>query len=483
MKNDLRNTYYNVLDSVFLPLIMIGITPIFISYLGIEQYGIWMLINSLMIAMTLLNIGGSDTVIKYISEYRKSNNVVGISEVFSTVFLMQLVFTFIIVIFGVISIPYLVESNLFNIDETNSEKFAIALKFGFLIFSIKIIEQINIAYFKGYENFSLATKISILSKFILILIQLLSVTNGAEIDYIFINSFIVMFLILIFEIIYIKSTNQKITFLSNFKFDRLKEIIYFTKWSWAISILGTLSTQADRWIIGHIGNMQLLGYYSIVFIVFNNIHSIFASSVSWIFPKISKENDNKELILKYYFLLQGILLFFSMLGSLFLIIFNEIFLLWLGDNLYYKIDNYLFEALLILPLASLSIVSFFIIKGTGNIKYIANLEIITFLTRVILIFYFYELYGLSGVIYAMGISFFVGIVYILNVLNYSIFKDIKLYVYRTISIPLLYIFMMLSENIYVKIIVIIIITYLYYKIFFIKIVNEYLLFKERKKIE
>lgn len=43
---------------------MIVATPLFIDKLGVEQYGVWMFINSLVIALSFINIGGADTVIK-----------------------------------------------------------------------------------------------------------------------------------------------------------------------------------------------------------------------------------------------------------------------------------------------------------------------------------------------------------------------------------------------------------------------------------
>ncbi|MGL6323827.1 hypothetical protein ACSZML_12380 [Aeromonas rivipollensis] len=85
--SSLKNSLFSVGDTLLLPFIMIVATPLFIDKLGVEQYGVWMFINSLVIALSFINIGGADTVIKYVSQYNKTGDVVKIRQVFLLYFL------------------------------------------------------------------------------------------------------------------------------------------------------------------------------------------------------------------------------------------------------------------------------------------------------------------------------------------------------------------------------------------------------------
>ena len=86
---DIKNSYYSVIDALTIPVLMLLATPIFIDHLGIESYGIWMLVNSIVASLSIVNIGGIDTIIKYVSFYRGKNNKAGIGEVFSSIFILQ----------------------------------------------------------------------------------------------------------------------------------------------------------------------------------------------------------------------------------------------------------------------------------------------------------------------------------------------------------------------------------------------------------
>jgi O-antigen/teichoic acid export membrane protein len=165
---NMKNSIYSVLDTVFLPLLMLVATPIFVSSLGIEQYGIWMLINSLVVAMSVLNIGGVDTVIRYISKYRSSNDLKSIREIFSTVFVTQLVFALIVLLFALFLISFLQPGENFNIGIEDNALFETALQFGVLVFVVKLIEQVVYGYYKGYERFDITSRFSMISKLLLI---------------------------------------------------------------------------------------------------------------------------------------------------------------------------------------------------------------------------------------------------------------------------------------------------------------------------
>jgi O-antigen/teichoic acid export membrane protein len=459
-----KNAIYSILDTLFLPLFMLIVTPIFIKYLGIEQYGMWTLINSLIVAMSILNIGGVDTVIKYISYYRGINNYISINEIFSTVFITQLVFAFVIVFISFYLPNILIDGNLFNVDEDYKIIFIGALQFGILLFSIKLIEQIIFAYFKGFERFDISSKLSIFSKFMMILVQLVTVLNDGNIYDNFRNSFLFLSLLLVFEIIFIKVKNKEINFLTNFKIIRIKEIFHFTKWSWVISIVGTASGQVDRLVVASLANMTLLGYYSLALLVFKNLHSILASSMAWVFPKISRENSSEKTY-QYYLLLQGLIFIISVTISSFLIIFDNVFLFWLKEDIFFNSINYIKSLLLLLPLYSLSIIPFYIVKGTGNIKYNFYSDSMTFVIRIILMLVLYKFYGINGIIIAIAFSGLFLLSYLTVIVKKKVLYEYNLKIINIILLPLIYITMMLVKIIFIKFLLIIIIIILYYSIF------------------
>lgn len=398
-----KNAYFSVIDAVFLPFAMLVATPLFLKQLGAEQYGMWMLINSIIASMTILNIGSVDVVTKYVSAYRKDNNTQNIQKVFSTLFILQIILGAIISILIIWLAPILVTSEIFKVELKYQPLFVQSLIFGGFLFVIKMIEQVMIGFLRGQERYDLSSIMSILSKSILIITQIVVVINNGNLSDLFLYSFIVLSLILGIEIIGLKLLYLEAQFLTGFSINALTELLNFSGWAWLLSLALLFASQIDRWLIGALVGMEMLAYYSIALLIFNQIHAIIASSLSWIFPKVSKTGINKETM-RLLYNAQSYAVILSSLVSLFLLYFNEIFLFWLGEENYQLIANYLKYFLILQPIYALSIVPYYFINGLGLIKYNFFNAAINGLLKLFFMFFLFKSLGMLGIIIGVGIS-------------------------------------------------------------------------------
>jgi O-antigen/teichoic acid export membrane protein len=404
LKNQtLKNAYFSVIDAIFMPFAMLAATPLFLKQLGAEQYGMWMLINSIIASMAILNIGSLDVVTKYVSAYRKDEDTQNIKKVFSTLFILQIILGAIISILIIWLAPIVVTSGLFKVELKYQPLFAQSLIFGGFLFVIKMIEQVMIGFLRGQERYDLSSIMSIFSKSILIITQIVVVINDGNLSDLFLYSFLLLSLILCIEIIGLKLLYLEAQFLTGFSINTLTELLSFSGWSWLLSLALLFASQIDRWLIGALVGMEVLAYYAIALLVFNQIHAIIASSLSWIFPKVSKMGINKETTqLLYYAQSYAILL--SSLVSLFLLYFNEIFLLWLGKENYQLIANYLKYFLVLQPIYALSIVPYYFINGLGLIKYNFFNAAMNGLLKLFFMFFLFKSLGMLGIMIGIGVS-------------------------------------------------------------------------------
>ena len=95
MKN-IKNSIYGVTDSLVSPILMLIATPVFFSYLGVEGYAIWVLVNSVIASLAIFNLGGSEVAIKFVSSSRNKGSKDSAGEIFSTIFLFQSIIVLII---------------------------------------------------------------------------------------------------------------------------------------------------------------------------------------------------------------------------------------------------------------------------------------------------------------------------------------------------------------------------------------------------
>lgn len=459
--SSLKNALFSIGDTLLLPLIMILATPLFIDKLGMEQYGVWMFINSLVIAFSFINIGGADTVIKYISQYNKSGDAVKIRQIFSTIFFIQLL---VVISLSILVFCIYYSSLVFRSFDRFKSDNDLLLLLGALVFFVKMLEQVIHSYYKGNERYDLSSMLSMMSKLILISAQLFAVFEFKALNYVFSASVIASVTSLFLSTLFLLKTDVYLIDKNHFNMEILKDVFTFTKWGWCASIVGTASSQIDRWVVGSLVSMTAFGYYSIGLLIFNNIHTVFAASVGWVFPKVSFNRD-PEVICKYYKILQCCLLTFSMLVSISLYNSSPIFNLWLGVDNYEKAKFFINGFLILLPIFSLSIIPYYMVKGCGLIKHNFITEIITFGIRLSLMLLLFRYFGVGGIIFSLGLSGYILGCYLAIILNKKVLSEFNLNISCMFFIPLLYAGMLLASDLILQLISFTGLLFFYVKVF------------------
>src|SRR5271165_5861005 len=74
------NAFYSIAEYIAQPLSMIVAAPFLVHKLGLQQYGIWMLVSAILGSMGILSTGFGDATVKYVSAYRGQNNLVGVER-------------------------------------------------------------------------------------------------------------------------------------------------------------------------------------------------------------------------------------------------------------------------------------------------------------------------------------------------------------------------------------------------------------------
>ena len=64
MKKELGNSFWGIIDTAVYPLIYMTVVPILMKNLGTEGFGLWILINSIMVIFQLFNLNIGITTIK-----------------------------------------------------------------------------------------------------------------------------------------------------------------------------------------------------------------------------------------------------------------------------------------------------------------------------------------------------------------------------------------------------------------------------------
>ena len=111
---------------------------------------------------------------------------------------------------------------------------------------------------------------------------------------VFHGALIVSALIFIFQFVYLKAMYKDNISFSKVNVRTAKSLLNFGGWSWLSSLTSMVKADSDKWLVSGLLGLKTFGFYSIGILIFNQLYIVIGSSISWVFPSISKDNLNKK---------------------------------------------------------------------------------------------------------------------------------------------------------------------------------------------
>jgi O-antigen/teichoic acid export membrane protein len=449
-RREVGNSIWNTADILLLPTLMVLATPFFIKKLGPEQYGIWMIVNSFIVALGIANIGVGDAVIKFVSKYHALNDPPNIKRITSSAFSINLLVMAVIIAAGVILFFVIRSYNFLNIQEKNMLLASSSILLGSIVFGMKQMEQLVLSIYKGFERYDTSSIISIISKFLMLSGQVVVVILGYGLFQIFLAGTIISVVVVFFEYVYAKYRVKYLSFYPHYEKRTIKEIFSFSTWSWTQSVLSIIASQADRFVVISLAGARFLAYYALASTIGGQIHQVFTAAISWVFPKVSGKTERKEELSPLYYKLQFLVITAGALIITVLIVFQRpIFHTWLGDETYNH-SIILIKLFLYLAFINMvSIVPYFFLLGANLIRLSALFMFISVVFTILLMIIFYQIDPVNGLAYGKVISSLLSIPIMLMFVHYIIIdKKDRVSVFILYGAVLLLIAAFYLENFY-----------------------------------
>jgi O-antigen/teichoic acid export membrane protein len=260
----------------------------FIDKLGEKEFGIWLLVNSIIIMMQLFNLGLGAATFKNVAAHagvkNYTNVITTINTNFSLSFILQVVCIFIGSLIAV-GIRYFA---LFKIESSYNDIAATGAVFGGFIVGLKFYEQIVTFTFKALERFDIAAWINSGIKLTNLLVNVVLVYLGYGLISLFISTIIVSLTGLCFAIFFIKQ--QVPGYFVSFHFNKasINKELHFAVWTWLQSLVIVITFQCDRFFVLTYIGLSTLAYYGLIATMFNHIHMGFSAIVPWLAPKVTR---------------------------------------------------------------------------------------------------------------------------------------------------------------------------------------------------
>ena len=399
------NSGWSIVETVVYPLGLIVFTPFFINRLGLEVYGVWMLVNSILAVIGALNIGFGDTTIKYVSKYKAENNLNLIHKIIRVNLTIYAFLALLIFLVGLLVSKVILMYRLFDISHQHRALLIGVVPIASLALGLKLLEQVQLSVFKGVERYDRFAQLSIVSKLCILTANVIVVYYSNSLSVLFSVNIAVFVLMLIVEWISIKRFFPQLRFGPSIDFEIIKEIMGFSFWTWMQSVISIIASQVDKLLITQYIGLKVLAYYSIGVMVYAQLHNLFAAASGWLFPRVSfKLKQDEEvwpLFKKARFIVLGACI---LLVSVLFFGRDFIFSLWLGDEVYRNTAYFISAFLAYECVMVMTIVPYFFFIGAGKVRTNTLLELFAKSLNVLLFtFMFYE-YGVKGIVPGMIVA-------------------------------------------------------------------------------
>ncbi|WP_438423333.1 oligosaccharide flippase family protein [Aquimarina macrocephali] len=262
-------------------IIGIVITPLIVSYLGKDEYGIFNAIGALIGTIALLDFGLTNTVVRFIAKYRAEKDRKGEENFLATIGILYFVISLLVIILGIV-FYFFIDSYFtkFSVEELKIAK----VMFVILIFNlaIQLPGMIFTGICKGYEAFVFPESVSVI-RYLLRSITVVAVLllGGRAISLVIVDSVFNIFTISVSAYYVLKKLNVR------FKLHQLskafiKQILKYSSWIFVFSIVGMLQWKSGSWVLGAMSVPKVLGIYGIG-IALGTYYGAFSTAISSVF--------------------------------------------------------------------------------------------------------------------------------------------------------------------------------------------------------
>jgi O-antigen/teichoic acid export membrane protein len=391
-------TYLNIFLTNAVGIVL---TPFIIRSLGDSEYGLYTLIGSFVIYLSLMDMGLNNTIVRFVAKYRIQKNKKGEQEFLGTTMIVYCAISLILVILGLLlynNIDSIFAKSL-TIDELQKAK----IMFLILVFNLTFSLPGGAfqAICNAYEHFVFPRIVTII-KYILraICIVVLLLFGSKAIGLVILETVLSFITILVTAIYVYKKLNIKIS-LSKYDLSLLKEIFSYSFWVFLFGIVAKFQWNAGQVVLGVNTNTITVGIFG-VGIMLGGYYGAFASAINGLLiPKATKmviEESNRDEFTNTMIKIGRINLYIlSFILTGFFLVGQQFILLWVGKNY----SQSWIVALLIMIVLTLPLIQVFgnsVLEAKRKNKFKSIVSLVSVGIAVVLGYNLSFVYGIYGMI-------------------------------------------------------------------------------------
>lgn len=285
MTRPLANSGWAIFEYGWYPLLLFAATPWFLSRLGSDQYGLWMLLAATVGFGSLLSAGTGAATIKAISANNGSGGSVDVGDIVRASIALALVGGGLLAVLIVSTFWVAGDALLGRMGDPSALRLTAVAAAGMLW--VEQLDQALSSALKGAERFGQAARVEIASRTLQLIAAALALLASPTLVALY-SALLAVALGRLATKAVIVRTRLEVGRLRP-AFHGIGGLLAFAKWGWLQGIGGIMFGVVDRMLVGSMLGAASLAYYSIASQLAVQVHAIASAGLSVIFPLVSRK--------------------------------------------------------------------------------------------------------------------------------------------------------------------------------------------------
>lgn len=420
----LQNSFWTLADLTLYPLVMVLATPLFINGLGPAQYGLWMMLTVIVQLMQALNFGVGDSTIRQTAALRAEGNSDGIPRMVNRNFSLAVLLTLLTTLLGAITGFCMHHFEVLASGAHHDAFFMEVLVLFSTSAGLRFTEQVLLSVLKGHERFDVSSRLSMVSRLSVVLCSAVVVLNGGGLIHMAITTVVCNIFNIILQLWVVSKVVTGLQLVPQFRFHSRKDVFHQNGWFWLQSVIALTGFLADRLLIGIFGSMETVGYYSVAALIGTQIHNVLLAFGAFAFPKVSARVAQERDIADLYYVARFMIAVLGWsLTAFFVLAASPLLSWWLGETTYREAASMITMYLTFETVILLIVVPYHFINGSAHLKWNSVFEFLLRGTHIALMAWWYPLYGVQGILWALLAGTLIHIPIQYYVFHYRILKQ------------------------------------------------------------
>jgi O-antigen/teichoic acid export membrane protein len=369
-----QNVFYSVLDYISQPAIMLIAAPLLLRTLGVQQYGTWMLVNSIAATASGLGGGFGDGATKYVSMYRSSGDHKGAVRSVAAVLAVNCAFGLLSAVTMIACAPWLI-GHVFAVEPNLRRAGIVALRISAALLVARFAEAVFTCALRGCERYRPMVAISVVSRTAVTLSALALALTGHGLIAILWATLALGLLSLAGQA-WLAHWTLKTDGMWHALDLRtgIREVFSFGAFTWLKATLGVLTGYADRLLVAGLLGTGPLAFYALCNQLTQPIHALMASAFNFIFPNFSAQTASgrwSETVRSYRVASAAATLVVLTLCATMIVGSKTILRLWLGTAVAAQYHGLLIAMVIGNGLLALSVVPHYAALALGRSRALA----------------------------------------------------------------------------------------------------------------